>query len=210
MFCVCMFCYCLGLHAQGNNTSDSLRIRPAKTSFTHVHCLPEIESPLLAALEHFPELQDVDIRFKYKNIKTTMVSRPTFFSLFSKRRTFVICIDNRVRKNQGISFQEIPAVAKVGLLGHELCHIVDYQTMSSLKIVGMGFKYAFSSNHYAVESHVDKLTIQKGLGHELYEWTDFVLNGSSATEKYKTFKKINYLALAEILLEIEKLETPAQ
>ncbi len=205
-----MLC-CLKVYSQDNSLAyDSVRIQSVKSNFTHVEYVSEIEDPLLTALSYFPELKDVEIRFRYKNIKTTMVSRPAFISLFKKQRTFVIYIDNHVRNNNGINFQNIPSVAKIGLIGHELCHILDYQSKSNLKIIGMGFKYAFSKNHYAVESRIDKLTIQKGLGHELYEWTNYILNASEATEKYKAFKKINYLALAEILAEIEKLSVPAK
>lgn len=182
---------------------DSLIIQDARNNFVHVRYVPEIEEPLFTVLNYFPELQETNIKFKYKNIRTTMVSRPTLLSLFRKERTFVVYIDNFVRKNNGISFQAIPLDAKIGLIGHELCHIIDYESKSSLQILAMGIKYACSRNHYEVESHVDKLTIEKGLGPELYAWTDYIINASEATEKYKSYKMTNYLAPAEILMEIE-------
>lgn len=198
----------LKLYAQESNVvSDTVgKVQVAAQHFPYVQYVSEVEVPLLAALNHFPELENVNIIFRYKNIRTTMVSRPTLGSLFRKNRTFVIYIDNYVSKNNGVTFQDIPHEARVGLIGHELCHIVDYQSKTNFQILLMGLKYAFSKNHYAVESHVDKLTIQKGLGNELYVWTDFILSNPEVTTKYKEFKKLNYLALEEILAEIEKLK----
>ena len=42
------------------------------------------------------------------------------------------------------------------------------------------------------------LVIQKGLAHQLYAFSNYVLNKSSASEKYKDFKRKNYLLPEEI------------
>ena len=46
------------------------------------------------------------------------------------------------------------------------------------------------------------MTIEKGLGWQLYVWATFILEGNTATEKYKSFKREIYLEPKEIKVVI--------
>ena len=62
------------------------------------------------------------------------------------------------------------------------------QTESDIPVV--------NQEHY--EKAVDYLVIKKGFGHQLRDWSHFVLNHDSLTDKYKKTKEIYYLDPEEI------------
>jgi len=54
------------------------------------------------------------------------------------------------------------------------------------------------------EKSIDYLTIKKGFGWQLWQWSDYALNHSNATESYKDFKRKNYLNPDEIIEVMDK------
>jgi len=72
---------------------------------------------------YFPELSNEDITLVLKKIKTTMQAKPT--NLLGKVK-YIIVINNDV-EFVGIKFDNIPHTAKIGIIAHELCHILDYK-----------------------------------------------------------------------------------
>lgn len=166
--------------------------------------LKEFEKQTLTALSYYPELKDCQIEFIRSNIKTTMACRPTTSSLTRRyNREYIITIDNN-DEGQGITLDNVPYNAQIGVIGHELAHIVDYETRSSTNIASIGIDYATGHFPSEFEKQVDKITIKKGLGWQLYDWADFVLNKSKASMEYKSFKRKTYLIPEEIKQEIEK------
>lgn len=166
----------------------------------------EFEKQILTALSYYPELKDLHIEFIRSNIKTTMACRPTTASLTKRyNREYIITIDND-DEGQGITLDEVPYNAQVGVIGHELGHILDYENRSSVNIAGLGVDYA--TGHYPLdfEKSVDILTIKRGLGWQLLDWSDFVLNKSKASKEYKDFKRKTYLTPEEIKKQIEQNE----
>lgn len=166
--------------------------------------LKEFEKQTLTALSYYPELKDCQIEFIRSNIKTTMACRPTTSSLTRRyNREYIITIDNN-DEGQGITLDNVPYNAQVGVIGHELAHIIDYENRSSTNIASIGLDYA--TGHYPTEfeKRVDKITINKGLGWQLYDWADFVLNKSKASSEYKEFKRQTYLIPEQIKQEIIK------
>ena len=64
------------------------KIDSLKKVFPLVENAPrEYELAIFSALEYYPELKDNKIRFKEKRIGTTLNARPTFASLFYKKRS---------------------------------------------------------------------------------------------------------------------------
>jgi hypothetical protein len=168
--------------------------------------LKGFETQTLIALSYYPELKDCRIEFLRNNIKTTMACRPTTASLTRRyNREYTITIDND-DEGQGITLDNVPFNAQVGVIGHELAHIADYENRSSTNIASIGIDYA--TGHYPpdFEKSVDKLTIKKGLGWQLLDWSDYVLNKSKASKEYKDFKRKTYLTPEEIKQEIDKNE----
>lgn len=160
----------------------------------------DYELCFLIALSHYPELSDSKIIFKNSKIKTTLNARPTFLSTFFRReskRTYVIRYNNSKNPNK-IKINQADFNSKVGILGHELGHISDYSQASTLGVIKRGFSYLTKKSHKKYENKIDILTIQKGLGWQLYDWSYFALNNPWATEKYKKFKRKYYLTPEQI------------
>lgn len=165
------------------------------------------ELPFLVALSYFPDLIGKNIIFKSRNINTTLNARPNFSSLlFSKKqnRTYVIRINNSF-KDSIISLNNVPFNAQVGVFAHELSHFTDYNSRSFFGIIGRGFAYFSKKSKAKFEKEIDAKTIERGLGWQLYAWSEYIQNQSNATVNYKEFKRNIYLTPVEILEAIEKI-----
>lgn len=167
--------------------------------------LPEFETAIYATLSYYPELDSTRIIFKRAKIKTSLNARPTMGSvLFKKRenRTYVIRIkpDN---EDSVASLDRADFNAVVGVLGHELNHIVDYSRRGFFGIIGRLFSYTNKKGKRKYEAEIDQMTIDRGLGWPLYDWEDFVHNKSNAKAKYKAYKRSVYYTPEELLLLIQ-------
>lgn len=154
----------------------------------------------LVAISYFPELTNARIQLKYKKIRTTLNVRPTLGSLVFNRkgsRKYIIRINNSLRDSI-ITMNELSPDAQVGLLGHELSHIVDYRGRSIWGVMGRGFGYLSKRGKARYEREVDAITINHGLGRQLYQWSNYVLHDSKASYRYKQFKSSIYMKPEEI------------
>lgn len=170
--------------------------------------IPEhLELSILIALSFYPELADSQIKFKQRKINTTMNARPTLGSiLFRKKKNyrFVVRI-NSSKKDSIIAVNSIPFNAKIGVFGHEFFHFVDYQKRISFHLTKRLFSYSNKTKKEAFEKEIDLGTIGRGLGWQLYDWSNFVLNESNATTDYKEFKRSIYLEPEEIEQAIKEI-----
>lgn len=162
--------------------------------------IPEaIELPALIALSFYPELANTNIQFEYKTIKTTMSARPKWNCLVNNKRNYIIYINNDTERTGGVSVNELSLNAQVGILAHELAHIADYESRSDLSLMRVGIYYKiFKHYHRKMERATDEIAIRHGLGEQLYDFSDYVLNHSNASPQYKEFKKKFYLTPDEI------------
>lgn len=184
---------------------DSIGFYNVDSIFPHKfvlkNCPKEILKPVTISLAYFPDLQCKAILFKSRKISTTLNARPTFASLlFSKKenRVYVIRINNQLRDSV-ISLSSVPFNAKIGLFSHEFSHFMDYQSKSLFGVLKRGTDYLSKAKKAEFEKHIDRLTIQRGLGWQLYDWSFFVLEQSNAKYDYKNFKRSTYLQPKEIL-----------
>ena len=162
----------------------------------------------LIALSQYPELQNTPIIFREKRIVTTMVTRPLPSFIFRSRanRRYVIYINNSTKRVKGVLLDTVPFNAQVGVIGHELAHVVDYSEKSNIQILGNGIGYMFHGWRKDFEHSIDIIAIEHGFVWQLYEYSDFILNKSHASDKYKEYKRENYFSPDEILEENEKLK----
>ncbi|KXB34190.1 hypothetical protein HMPREF1869_01279 [Bacteroidales bacterium KA00251] len=146
---------------------------------------------LITALSYYPELKSTHIIFEYSNEKTTMASRPSRF-LFP--RTYRVLI-NKNKNFDGIPFDSIPWNAAVGIVGHELAHIVDYEGLNLFGLIDRLLLYAdkrYGKPYF--EKSIDLITINRGLGWQLYDWAKYAMyDNNVASEEYKEFKRRTYL-----------------
>lgn len=129
---------------------------------------PEFELQTLIAISHYPDLHKAKIKFKYsKRAKLPIAARPSFVDFIHTRKNRQYKIVMRVGSDYVLrrSFN-----AQVGLIGHELAHIQFYRYKSSLSLIGIGFKYAFSRKYaWKFELDTDKRAIDFGFGWQLLE-----------------------------------------
>jgi hypothetical protein len=166
----------------------------------------EHELPILIALSYFPELDSTEIVFKEAKITTTLNARPTLHSLLFKdksERKYIIRI-NKKHKDGQIYLDEVPFNAKIGLFGHEFSHFIDYKEKNTLRIIQRLVSYTFIKTRARYEKEIDKMTLQRGLGRQLYNWSEYVLYESDADRYYKRMKRLVYLTPPEILFLIEE------
>ena len=168
---------------------------------TNKEILEDYKVSILKALSFYPELKMVRIKFKKAHLKTSLTTRPTFFSLLFRRklnRTYVVRIDDDTSK---IRIKDAPFNAKIGVFGHEFAHIIDYSQRNIFGVIARGFSYLSKKKKEEFEKYIDYLTIQYHLKYQLYDWTVFVLNSPKGSEEYKLFKRRIYLEPNEILDE---------
>ena len=166
--------------------------------------IPEYELQSLIALSFYPELQHTKIKFQLADKESTAKTTVTFLSILNTSdKHFIIYINNN-KTRTGLTLKDAPFNAQVGAIGHELAHVADFKTKNLLQMGLWGIKYLSRKLKIQIENKTDKSTIQHGLGWQLYDFVDFVLNRSTATEAYKNFKRKNYLSLDEIRNLIKK------
>lgn len=153
----------------------------------------------LIALSYYPDLVGVKIEFKASNEKTTMAARPKPRTLFSKRRRrYLILINNGERDFDGVKLHDVPFNAQIGVIGHELAHIADYEKHNMFGVMGILFRYADRGRKPLFENEIDRATVERGLGWQLYDWATFSLENPYSTDEFKEFKRKHYLSPEQI------------
>jgi len=166
--------------------------------------IPKYRLQILIALSFFPELKDVQIDFAYKNINTTMQCQPTINSLLKdSKREYIIYINNN-KDFSGVLIDDVPFNAQIGLIGHEIAHVIDFEKGNRKDVISRGLDYLNESSKREYEFFVDSLTIAYGLGWQLYDWASFSLNNSKSTQEYKDFKRRVYMTPELILEQIKR------
>lgn len=161
------------------------------------------EIQMLAALSFVPELSKVPIKLVYGRSKTFLKVQPTTSSMFKNKakRVYKISLNERPRSLKGLDFAKVPFTAQVGILIHELEHILHYEQHKNLKLVQIALAYTFSQKyHTRFEQETDFRTIQRGAGWLLYAFQKHIItNGHKRLIKYKDKY---YLMPEEILKHI--------
>jgi hypothetical protein len=171
------------------------------------------------ALYYYPKLHNTSIELKFNDMvrKNFMQAQPKWKSLFSsrKKRSYIILISKKFKvENQFFTIDEIPKDVLIGWLGHELGHVMDYRSRSTLGMIVFGIKYLYSHAHIQeVERAADDYAVRHGMGKYILKTKDFILNHTSLSEKYKQHMRKFYLSPEEILELINRYgetgETPS-
>lgn len=175
-------------------------------AFPNVHGLDDTcRLPVLIALSYYPELRHATIVVKRKKIRTTMVARPLLKALFKKKNKHYELVINNDPGFKGVPFADVPFNAKIGVVGHELAHFLDYEHKNNFQLLRTLFQYLYKKGRTRYEHAIDYLTIFKGLGWQLKDWAQWSMYDSPADEGYKQFKRSVYLGPREIHTHIERL-----
>jgi len=102
------------------------------------------EAVILEALAHYPELIEVKINFVLKKKHPLPYSASLLFSDFLKDgpRTYVVYIlEEASEPMKQVLFKNLSHEARLGMLGHELGHILYYEKLSKKELFKIFFLY---------------------------------------------------------------------
>ncbi len=165
------------------------------------------------AMSFYPELKHTEVEFKYNDMvrKNFMQAQPKWKSLFSSRnkRAYIILISKKFKvEDKYFSIEEIPEDVLIGWLGHELGHVMDYRSRSTIGMLIFGLKYLYSPAHIKeVERAADDYAVKHGMGNYILKTKDFILNNTSLSDSYKNHMRKFYLSPEEIAELINRYGT---
>lgn len=184
----------------------SLSMIPAQNINLENKIIPEsIKKEAIEALSFYPELHDTPIEFKFKDRikKSTMQAQPKFSSFFGskKNRKYIILISRSIQiEDEDFTMDDIPSDVKVGWIGHELGHVMDYRDRTNLGMIIFGIKYLFSFNAIKkIERTADAYAISHGMGDYILKTKDFILENANISEKYKARIRRLYISPEEVM-----------
>ena len=145
----------------------------------------------------FPELKNENIRLVFRKIPMTMQARPDIWPLLIGKKKYLI-FSNTARSKNGIILEDIPFNGQVGVIAHELCHVLDYKHKSIWGIIKTGIMYLspYKREHY--EKATDYLAVKKGFGLQLHAWANYVMSEAHITDRYRKTKEKYYLSKKQI------------
>lgn len=185
-------CYCLLLimvvspaFAKAQGRTPVKDVRPAvereydslKTVYSKNKKIPKrYEKQILYALSHYPELKNTKIQFKIRNSGAPLSSRPQWGSLLrsASHRTNMVFIRDTSQSKWSRFFEESGVNAQVGILCHEIAHVLYFNGKTSMGLMGLGAGHISRSYMDRFEYETDSVTLERGLGHQLLEWNLFI------------------------------------
>jgi len=150
------------------------------------------EEIILKALSHYPELQNVRINFSLKSDHPEPYE--SFPALGFKKCYTIILLEEAEDPVDKVLFKNLPEEAQLGILGHLLAHIIQYEKKGLVSV----FKITKGSSERKVEREADVITIEHGLGFELYTFACYVRGVPGYIEK-RNGVDVNHLHPHEIL-----------
>ena len=166
---------------------------------------PVTRKAIAVALARFPELRRTAIVFRHASIFTTMNAIPRKDFMMRRKKYRIYHINIAKKTKQGMLLDGLDLQEQVGCIAHELTHIVDYENMSVLHILGFGAAYLFSKRfRRKVEHRTDMRAIDRGFGREVHAFVT-KLEGS-ISGRYQRLKQRIYLDADEIFLYMQSLE----
>ncbi|HTE27950.1 hypothetical protein [Flavitalea sp.] len=166
-----------------------------------------LEKQIIYALSYFPELAKTKIKFRLKKSTGGIIAtQPTIGSLLrrSSKRTYIVIINDSTEGRRIPLFANCEVNGQVGILGHELCHILYFNNSSGLGLLGLGISHVSKSYMDRFEHNTDSMDIVRGLGYQLIAWNEYLHKGFRAMrandppspEKFVPGKR--YMSIEEI------------
>jgi hypothetical protein len=146
-------------------------IQELKELYGHNKVYPaDFEEQILTALSFYPELKDHRIDFQLRKGYAPLSSRPTYGGLFrsARKRKYKVFISTGSGKMwDSMVLKYAPFDAGVGVLGHELSHVLNFSRMSGLSLTWLGVSHVSKSYMDRFEFLTDSLSIEQGMGEYL-------------------------------------------
>jgi hypothetical protein len=132
-----------------------------------------------------------------------MQAQPRFASFFKakEKREYIILISRSIQiEGEKFTMDDIPSDVKVGWIGHELGHVMDYRERTNIGMLIFGVKYLFSSTHIKeVERAADTYAIAHGMGDYILKTKNFILENANLSKKYKERIRRLYISPEEVM-----------
>jgi len=165
------------------------------------------------ALLYFPELDKTKIIIREKKQASPLTARPNIFAFFrnADKRKYIITISNKSSSRfSPILLSNLSFNSQIGVVGHELSHISEYNKKHGLYFIKLLFMQLNKNKIDQLEYDTDLRCIERGLGYQLLSWSTEVRLKLSLT-KWKGIKLLNnkgrerYMNPESILTEISRL-----
>lgn len=174
---------------------------------------PGYEKIALYSLSFFPELKTNRIHFKLRDKGAPLSTRPSWGGIFRSagKRRYMVFINAGGQEQWGSIFREASIPAQVGIIGHELSHIVNFARKNSFGLIGIGMAHLSKSYMDRFEFNTDSLAIAHGLGAYQLEWAsifDKLFSGTGMTDPFKnnnTPTGERYMSAATIRAYMDKM-----
>ncbi|MGC4036433.1 MAG: hypothetical protein QM764_10755 [Chitinophagaceae bacterium] len=151
-----------------NNHTDAGCSRDTVTPYIANKTFPgEFSKPILKALSFFPELQNISIEFVIRKTYTPLSTSPSFSSMIKRKskRTYIVTIsDQSIDTLNHLLFKNLSFVEQVGVIGHELSHVVDFDHKNFFQSVRNAIGHLSKRYLDKMEYKTDMICIQHGLG----------------------------------------------
>jgi hypothetical protein len=149
---------------------------------------PGFEVPAAIAYSAFPELKDVNIDMILTQEGAPMESTVGIGSLFGgrkNRRYQILLNDAHNSFFDPILLRSLPFDAQVGILAHELGHIVYYENLNIFEFGNWGLRYLLDDGFRAThERTTDLMPLYHGLGSQIYQYAYFIRNDPTCKSLY--------------------------
>lgn len=127
------------------------------------------------ALLHYPELNKTKITFRIRKKLAPLAARPRIFSIFlkpTKRKYLITISSSTIHMLKPILLVKLSFNAQIGVLGHELSHISEFNSKTGFFFVELVLKQLFSKRAIdRFEYATDMRCIEHGLGYQLLDWS---------------------------------------
>ena len=188
---------------------DALTFTTLKNEFGYNKIIPkEYEVAILTALSHYPELKNIRIRFVLRNrYPVPYGAIPSFKSLLmspDKRQYSISILEKAKPPEEKILMKNLSFNAQVGVMGHEIAHVVQYHSCGKFQLLKFLTMYLQPDLKQKIERTADLYTISHGLGKQLLEHAIYIRSIPGYTEGRKAINKY-YLKPEEIINYLKDL-----
>ena len=124
----------------------------------------------------------------------------TMFRLMEQRK-YIVTISRSIKLGtQSMAIESLPEEVLIGWIGHELGHVMDYESRSAWGMILFGLNYWLSPNFVrGAERRADEIAVKHYLTDFIVETKNYILNHADVPVAYKNKMRKLYLSPEEIL-----------
>lgn len=211
-------CFLFSQQPRKNFTPDGSpnnSLRDLKKEFgQNKHYPGKYENQILIALSYYPELRNIPIHFRIRSRHTPLTTRSAWTGILKDppKRNYVVTISDGTETTlMPVLFDNLPFNAQIGVIGHELGHVVEFSSMTTLDILKHAARNVSAKYVDHFEFKTDSICIAHGLGYQLLAWSSFVRkvmhkdNWDGADNVHKPMMRERYMNPSTIKRRIAQL-----